>query len=52
LALVTGPIYGVGLYAGARMFGLANEITFRRICFALIAVAIVLSLPVLDNFMH
>jgi len=52
LALVTGPIYGVGLYAGARMFGLANDITFRRICFALIAVAIVLSLPMLDNFMH
>jgi uncharacterized protein len=52
LALVTGPIYGVGLYAGARMFGLASDITFRRICFALIAVAIVLSLPVLDAFMH
>jgi uncharacterized protein len=52
LALVTGPIYGVGLYAGARMFGLASDITFRRICFALIAVAIALSLPVLDNFMH
>jgi uncharacterized membrane protein YfcA len=51
LALVTGPIYGVGLYAGARMFGLASDITFRRICFALIAVAIALSLPVLDNFM-
>jgi uncharacterized protein len=52
LALVTGPIYGAGLYAGARMFGLASEITFRRICLALIAVAIALSLPVLDNFMH
>jgi uncharacterized membrane protein YfcA len=52
LALVTGPIYGVGLYAGARMFGLASDITFRRICLALIAVAIALSLPVLDNFMH
>src|SRR5258708_548500 len=52
LALVTGPIYGVGLYAGARMFGLANDITFRRICFPSIAVAIVLALPMLDNFMH
>jgi uncharacterized protein len=49
LALITGPIYGAGLYAGARMFGLASEITFRRICFALIAVAIALSVPVLDN---
>jgi uncharacterized protein len=48
LALVTAPIYGLGLYAGSRMFGLASEIIFRRICFALIAVAIALSLPVLD----
>ena len=48
LALVIGPIYGLGLYAGSRMFGLAREITFRRICFALIAAAIVLSLPVFD----
>jgi uncharacterized protein len=52
LALVTGPVYGIGLYLGSRMFGLASEITFRRICFALIAVAIALSLPVLDNFTH
>ena len=52
LALVTGPIYGLGLYVGSRMFGLASEITFRRICFALIASAIMLSLPVLDAFMH
>jgi uncharacterized membrane protein YfcA len=52
LALVTGPIYGVGLYAGSHMFGLANEITFRRICFALIAFAIAASLPVLDSIMH
>jgi uncharacterized protein len=49
LALITGPIYGVGLYAGVRMFGLASEIAFRRICFALIAAAIALSVPILDN---
>jgi uncharacterized protein len=52
LALVTGPIYGLGLYAGSRMFGLASEITFRRMCFALIAFAILLSLPVLDGIGH
>jgi uncharacterized protein len=52
LALVTGPLYGLGLFLGSRMFGLANEIAFRRICFALIAAAIALSLPVLDKFNH
>jgi uncharacterized protein len=50
LALITAPIYRVGLYAGVRMFGLASEIAFRRTCFALIAAAIALSVPVLDNF--
>jgi uncharacterized protein len=49
LALITGPIYGVGLYAGVRLFGLASEIAFRRVCFALIAAAITLSVPVLDT---
>ena len=52
LAVIIGPIYGLGLYAGSRMFGLASEITFRRICFALIAVAILLSLPVLGDITH
>jgi hypothetical protein len=52
LALVTGPIYGLGLYAGSRMFGLASELTFRRICLGLIAAAIMLSLPVLDVITH
>jgi uncharacterized membrane protein YfcA len=52
LAVMTGPIYGIGLYIGSRVFGLASETTFRRICFALIAVAIVLSLPILDGIMR
>ena len=52
LALVTGLIYGLGLYTGSRMFGLASDMTFRRICFVLIAVAIMLSLPVLDGIGH
>jgi uncharacterized protein len=49
LALVTGPLYGLGLYLGARLFGLAGEATFRRICYALIAAAVVLGLPVFDD---
>jgi hypothetical protein len=35
---------------GVCIFGLTSEIAFRRICFALIAGAIALSVPVLDNF--
>ncbi len=49
LALVVGPVYGLGLFIGARLFGVADERIFRRICYALIAVAVLVSLPVLDG---
>jgi uncharacterized membrane protein YfcA len=49
LALLMGPVYGLGLFIGARLFGVADESFFRRICYALIVIAIVVSLPVLDG---
>jgi uncharacterized membrane protein YfcA len=49
LAVVVGPIYGLGLLIGARLFGIAQEAIFRRICYALIAIAVLVSLPVLDG---
>ena len=49
LAIVVGPVYGLGLFIGARLFGIADERIFRRICYALIAVAVLVSLPVLDG---
>jgi uncharacterized membrane protein YfcA len=49
LALVVGPVYGLGLFIGARLFGVADEAVFRRICYALIAVAVLVSLPLLDG---
>ena len=52
LALVVGPAYGLGLFTGSRLFGLANESTFRRICCGLIAVAVLLGLPVLDSVLR
>jgi uncharacterized membrane protein YfcA len=50
LAMLTGPGFGVGLWLGSRMFGLASEETFRRICYALIALAALISLPVFDGW--
>ena len=52
LALLTGPVYAAGLGLGARLFGRADERVFRRICYALIAVAAVLGLPALDPFIR
>jgi hypothetical protein len=49
LALVVGPIYALGLFIGSRLFGIAAESVFRRICYVLIVVALVVSLPVLDG---
>jgi uncharacterized membrane protein YfcA len=46
LALIVGPLYGLGLFLGSRAFGLASEQTFRRLCFAMIAISVLASLPV------
>lgn len=48
VALIAGPSYGVGLIVGSRLFGLASEHTFRRACYALIALAGIIGLPLLD----
>ncbi len=46
LALLCGPAYGAGLWLGTRMFGLASPKTFQRVCLAMIALSVVLSLPI------
>ena len=43
------PIYGIGIWCGTRMFGLASELAFRRACYAMIAAAAVISLPIWDR---
>ncbi len=45
LAMLVAPLYGLGLYAGARLFRLASPELFRRLCFLLIAISVVTSLP-------
>jgi uncharacterized membrane protein YfcA len=52
LAALTGPAFGVGLWLGSHMFGLASEETFRRICYALIALAALVSLPLFDGVLR
>ena len=49
IALIAGPGYGLGLAAGSRLFGLASEATFRRICFLLIAMSAMVGLPLFDT---
>jgi uncharacterized membrane protein YfcA len=52
LVVLTGPAFGVGLWLGSHMFGLASEETFRRICYALIALAALVSLPLFDGWLR
>jgi uncharacterized membrane protein YfcA len=52
LAVLTGPAFGIGLWLGSHMFGLASEETFRRICYALIALAALVSLPLFDGWLR
>lgn len=52
LSAVVGPAYGLGIALGSRLFGLADETTFRRICFGLIAAAAIVGLPLLDPILR
>lgn len=46
LAAAVAPAYGVGLFTGARAFGIASPDIFRRLCFGLIALSVATSLPI------
>lgn len=45
LSLVAGPAYGLGIWGGSQMFGLATPQFFRISSLVLIAFAVVVSLP-------
>jgi uncharacterized protein len=51
-SLLVGPVYGIGVWFGARLFGRASESLFRAICYALIAAAVVIGLPALDGVLR
>jgi uncharacterized membrane protein YfcA len=51
-SLVVGPAYAIGVLLGARLFGKASETLFRSICYALIALAALIGLPLLDSVLR
>ena len=52
LSIVVGPVYALGLFTGTRAFGLASETVFRRACYSLIILSVILGLPLLDPILH
>ncbi|ANP88654.1 sulfite exporter TauE/SafE family protein [Rhizobium leguminosarum] len=52
LTVVILPSYMVGLYGGSKLFGLAEERTFRIACYVLIAAAAIIGMPLLDGVLR
>ncbi|MCU0802200.1 MAG: sulfite exporter TauE/SafE family protein [Rhodobacteraceae bacterium] len=52
LSAMIAPIYGAGTWVGSRMFDLASEKTFRRICLSMITFATLASMPILDGWLR
>lgn len=50
-SLLAVPFYAAGLYCGARLHGVADDVTFRRICYSLIAISAVIGLPIFDSLL-
>jgi hypothetical protein len=50
--VIVGPVFGVGLWIGAHMFGIASETSFRRICYGMIGASALLSLPLFDGWLR
>ena len=51
-SLVVGPVYAIGVWFGASLFGRASETVFRAICYVLIAAAVIIGLPALDDVLR
>lgn len=49
VGIVASPVYLVALLVGARLFGLASEVTYKRIALIIVLVAAVLAMPALDG---
>jgi uncharacterized membrane protein YfcA len=52
LSFLVGPVYAIGAWFGASLFGRASERLFRAICYALIAAAVIIGLPALDGVLR
>ena len=51
-SFLVGPVYGIGVWFGASLFGRASESLFRAICYVLIAAAVIIGLPAMDGVLR
>lgn len=50
--LIFAPAYAIALFAGAQLFGKAPDTYYRRIAYAIIALAAITSIPALDGILR
>ncbi|HYF08341.1 MAG TPA: sulfite exporter TauE/SafE family protein [Acetobacteraceae bacterium] len=51
-ALAAGPVYGLGLWAGSRLFWLASERVFRLVAYGMILASALFGLPLWDGVLR
>ncbi len=52
LAVILAPAYGLAIFAGAKLFHGANDGLFRKVALAIILIAAVTSMPLLDPILR
>jgi uncharacterized protein len=52
LALLIGPLHIVAMYAGARLFHVASEQTYRRAAYGIITMSALLGMPLFDRWLR
>lgn len=52
LAILLAPAYGLAIFIGAKLFKGANDTLFRKVAFAIILIAALTSLPLLDPLLR
>jgi uncharacterized membrane protein YfcA len=52
IALVVGPVYGLAMIVGARLFQGAGDGLYRGVAYLIIAAAAVISLPIFDHVLR
>ena len=52
LALMLGPLHIFAMWAGGRVFHLASAETYRRVAYAIIALAALASMPLFDRLLR
>jgi uncharacterized membrane protein YfcA len=52
LALLIGPLHILAMWGGGKLFHLASEQTYRRVAYAIITIAALASMPVIDKLLR